>query len=126
MRVALLSNFWYRVGGLERVMLADAAGLSERGNEVAPFASAHPLNEPTPFAEYFPPNVDHGSLGRGLCVAGQAATAARLFSNRRAAAAFEPFAGPVLPAVGAPPRVSRQISPRALEPAPSLGIPPGS
>jgi len=123
MRIALLSNFWYRVGGLERVMLADAAGLTERGNEVAPFASAHPLNEPTPFAEYFPPNVDHGSLGRGLGVAGKAATAARLFSNRRAASAFERFAGQFSPDVVHQHGVSRQLSPSVLERAHSLGLP---
>src|SRR5512141_2827611 len=99
MKIALLSNFWYQRGGLERVMFADAAGLIERGHEVAQFASAHPLNGPTPCGQYFPPSVDHGALGQGQSSAGKAATAVRLFSNGQAVAAFDRFAAAVSPDV---------------------------
>ena len=63
-RIALVSNFWYRRGGLERVMLADARELEARGNKVGAFASAHALNEPSRHSSLFPPSVDHGALGR--------------------------------------------------------------
>ncbi len=123
MKIALLSNFWYQRGGLERVMFADAAGMIERGHEVAPFASAHPLNGPTPFSQYFPPNVDHGSLGRGQGFASRAATAVRLFSNGQAVSTFERFAAAFSPNVVHQHGVSRQLSPSVLARAHALGIP---
>ena len=80
-----LSNFWYVRGGLERVMFADADGLRARGHDVAPFASAHAGNEASPYADLFPPNVDHGALGRGIGSRRRARTAVRLFHNPVAA-----------------------------------------
>lgn len=119
----MLSNFWYQRGGLERVMLADAAGLQERGHDVVPFASAHPLNEPTAYTAYFPASVDHGSLGRGQTVAERAATAVRLFHNPSAVAAFDRLVADVRPQVVHQHGVSRQLSPSVLERAHRLGIP---
>lgn len=123
MRIALLSNFWYQRGGLERVMLSDAAGLQERGHEVVPFASAHPLNDRAAYAGYFPTSVDHGSLGRGQTVSERASTAVRLFHNRGAVAAFDRLVSDARPEVVHQHGISRQLSPSVLERAHQLGIP---
>ncbi|MEM8557120.1 MAG: glycosyltransferase family 4 protein [Bacteroidota bacterium] len=49
----------YRVaGGSDRYMLVLEALLEERGHEVIPFAAAHPDNQPTPWARFFPTGVD--------------------------------------------------------------------
>src|SRR5438094_8560469 len=89
MKITLASNFWYLRGGLERVMFAEASGLRERGHEVRPFASAHPLNEPASTSSYFPPSVDHGALGREQGPIDRALTAARLVHHGRAVRAFK-------------------------------------
>jgi glycosyltransferase involved in cell wall biosynthesis len=123
MRIALLSNFWYQRGGLERVMLSDAVGLQDRGHLVVPFASDHPLNEPTPFASYFPASVDHGALGKDQSFAGRATTAVRLFHNAEAVAAFDRLVAEARPQVVHQHGVSRQLSPSVLERAHELGIP---
>jgi glycosyltransferase involved in cell wall biosynthesis len=121
--IALLSNFWYQRGGLERVMLDDAAGLTERGHKVAPFASAHPLNEPTPYAQYFSANVDHGALGSDQDMKGRVGTAIRLFKNRSAAHLFDAFADAMQPDVVHQHGLSRQLSADVLERAHARGIP---
>ena len=123
MNIGLLSNFWYIRGGLERVMFADADGLRARGHLVLPFASAHARNEPSPYANLFPPNVDHGALGVGMGLADRARAAARLFHNRVAATAFDDFAEQARPDVVHQHGLARQFSPSVLECAHSRGIP---
>jgi glycosyltransferase involved in cell wall biosynthesis len=123
MKVALVGNFWYRRGGLERVMLADAAGLESRGHSVAPFASAHPLNDPTPYAHHFPAGVDHGALGRDLGLVGRIKAAVRLIHNGPAVAAFDRFLSDVRPDIVHQHGTSRQLSPSILALAKSRGIP---
>lgn len=123
MRIALLSNFWYIRGGLERVVMGDAQGLEQRGHEVFPFASAHQLNERAPTAEFFPPNVDHGTLGAGLGLSRRVSEAVRLFHNRRAADHFEAFADAARPDLVHQHGLARQFSPSVLERAKARGLP---
>lgn len=123
MRIALVSNFWYQRGGLERVMLADAEQLAARGHEVAGFASAHALNERSPYDSFFPPGVDHSTLGRDQDLRGRAGTALRLFRNSIAVGAFDRFADAFRPDVVHQHGVSRQMSASVLARAHSRGIP---
>lgn len=123
MNIALLSNFWYLRGGLERVMLGDARGLEARGHRVGPFASAHPLNEPAPYAQYFPVSVDHGALGAGLRLRDRATVALRLFHNRAAVKGFDRFADGFRPDVIHQHGLSRQLSVSVLERAHARGLP---
>ena len=123
MRIALLSNFWYVRGGLERVMFADARGLEARGYVVAPFASAHALNEPNPFGDLFPPNVEHGALGVGLGVLERLRAAAHLFYNSEAVSAFDRFSVRFRPDLVHQHGLARQFSPAVLEHAHRRGIP---
>lgn len=123
MRIALLTNFWYVRGGLERVVLADAHGLEERGHQVLPFASAHALNDEAATSRFFPPNVDHAALGRGLGPIERARTAVQVVHNRQAAKAFGMFVDSVQPDVVHQHGLARQFSPSVLETASSRGLP---
>jgi glycosyltransferase involved in cell wall biosynthesis len=123
MRIALLSNFWYRRGGLERVMFADAEGLAARGHTIAPFASAHRLNENTPYSRFFPTSVEHGDLGGGMGKTERARTAFRLFHNGPAVSAFGRFLDEFRPDVVHQHGTSRQLSPSVLARAKSAGVP---
>lgn len=123
MRVAMVSNFWYRRGGLEQVMLAEAEGLTRRDHIVGPFASRHPSNEPSPYEDLFPSFVDHGALGRGVSAAAKAAIALRLFWNREATRAFDRFVDVFEPDLVHQHGTSRQLSVAVLERAHQRGIP---
>ena len=118
-----MGNFWYLRGGLERVMLADAHGLETRGHLVFPFASAHPLNEPTPYMDYFPPTVDLSSLGKGMDYLGRVKAAGRVIHNPGAVAAFDRFLEDLRPDVVHLHGTSRQLSPSVMARARSRGIP---
>jgi glycosyltransferase involved in cell wall biosynthesis len=122
-KIALVSNFWYRRGGLERVMLADAGELEARGHQVGAFASAHALNEPSRFSPLFPLSVDHGALGRDQRILERAATGARLFHNPAAVRAFDQFVEEFRPQVVHQHGLSRQLSASVLERAHALRIP---
>ena len=104
-------------------MLGDAQGLEGRGHVVAPFASAHPLNQPTWTSAYFPRSVNHGALGAGLGVAERVATAMRVVHNRGAAAAFDRFAKVARPDVVHQHGLARQFSPSVIERAHARGLP---
>jgi len=43
-RVLVANKFWYRRGGLERVMFDEIAWLEAAGHEVAHFSTTHPEN----------------------------------------------------------------------------------
>ena len=123
MRIGLLTNFWYVRGGLERVVFGDARGLGQRGHVVLPFASAHDLNEPADTGRFFPPNVEHGSLGSGMGLRQRGSAAISLFHNRDAAMAFDQFADACRPDVVHQHGLARQFSPSVLERAKARGIP---
>ena len=123
MRIALLSNFWYRRGGLETVMTTDARLLEGRGHRVAGFAAAHPLNDPAEFSRFFPPLTEHGDVGRGFGAADKLRSAGRLFSNRAAVRGFEAFAEAFEPDVVHQHGLSRQLSASVLEAAKRRGLP---
>jgi glycosyltransferase involved in cell wall biosynthesis len=122
-RISLVSNFWYRRGGLERVMFADSDGLSRRGHVVAPFASAHGLNEMSPYARYFPECVNHGALGLGQSFADRARIAIRIVHNSSAVASFDDYLDEFRPDVVQQHGTTRQLSPSVLLRARSRGIP---
>lgn len=123
MRIGLVTGFWYRRGGQERVVFIDRGGLVERGHVVEGFASAHALNEEATYARLFPPSVDHGALGRDQDIGSRIRTAARLFHNEQATRAFDRFVDEFQPDLIHQHGISRQMSPAVLERAHALGLP---
>lgn len=55
MRILSISQNYYVVGGMDRMMFEQARILEERGHEVVPFTAADPADEPSPWAVRFPP-----------------------------------------------------------------------
>jgi glycosyltransferase involved in cell wall biosynthesis len=113
MRILVANKFWYRRGGLESVMFDEIAWLEGAGHAVAHFSTAHPLNDPSPWDEYFVPYVELGADGP-LGPAQRAMAAMRLFSNRDAARRFDELCATFNPDVIHVHGIHRQISPSIL------------
>jgi glycosyltransferase involved in cell wall biosynthesis len=122
LKVLVVSKFWYARGGLERVMFDEIAGLEQRGHEVVHFSTAHPLNDPSPFAEYFVPYLEIGADG-GLGAADKARAAVRMFANGEARRRFARLLDDTSPALVHIHGIHRQISPSILFEAAARGIP---
>jgi glycosyltransferase involved in cell wall biosynthesis len=122
MRVLVASKFWYRRGGLERVMFDETAWLESAGHTVAHFATTHPANEQSPWSSYFTPYLE---LGRdsGLSSREKVRAAVHMFSNREAARRFQQLVDDFGPDVVHLHGIHRQISPSILAPAIRRGVP---
>ncbi len=53
MRILYANKYYYLKGGCERVLFTEMELMKSRGHEVAIFASQHPQNQPSEFAEHF-------------------------------------------------------------------------
>ncbi len=64
MRILTISQNYYVVGGMDRMMFEQARILEERGHEVVPFTAADPADQPSPWAVRFPhaARTDHTPL----------------------------------------------------------------
>jgi len=58
MRILMVQTFYYYRGGDSTYMLGLTKLLEEKGHEVVPFSMQHPLNLPTPYADYFVSEID--------------------------------------------------------------------
>lgn len=81
MKVLLINKFFYPKGGAEVSFLKTADLLEQRGHRVSFFAMDHPLNPPSPFAEYF---VSHVEFDEHLGGFRQVTAAARLLYSLEA------------------------------------------
>lgn len=120
MRVLVANKFWYRRGGLERVMFDEIAWLEAAGHETAHFSMTHPDNEASPWERFFVPYIE---LGGGAKGSDSLVAAARMFDNRVAARRFgelfEAFGPDVVHVHG----IHRQMSPSILAVARRAGVP---
>jgi len=55
MKIVIANNFYYLRGGSERVLFEEKRILEENGHQVFVFSQAHPNNEHSEYANYFPP-----------------------------------------------------------------------
>ena len=58
MRILLVNKFYYRRGGDCIVVQRTEDMLRKHGHEVGVFAMDYPLNDPSPWSEYFAPEID--------------------------------------------------------------------
>lgn len=84
MRILVANKFWYRRGGLERVMFDEVSWLQALGHEVADFSTTHPANERSEWSRYHVPYLELGQDG-GLGTREKIQAVARIFWNRDAA-----------------------------------------
>ena len=122
MRVLVANKFWYRRGGLERVMFDEIAWLEAAGHEVAHFSTTHPENQASPWSDYFVPYLELGADG-GLSARGKAVAVARMFYNREAARRFARLIDDFRPDLVHVHGIHRQLSPSILEVARRKGVP---
>jgi glycosyltransferase involved in cell wall biosynthesis len=122
MRVLVANKFWYRRGGLERVMFDEIAWLVEAGHEVAHFSTTHPDNMQSDWAAYFVEYLELGASGN-LPLDRKIKAAGRMFHNGEAARRFERLVADFRPDVVHAHGIHRQISPSILEVARRHGVP---
>lgn len=109
MRILVANKFWYRRGGLERVMFDEIAWLRQAGHEIAHFSTSHPDNVPSPWADYFAPYLELRPSG-SLSVREKLTVATRLFYNAAAARQFSRLLSDFQPDVVHAHGIRRQIS----------------
>jgi len=122
MRILVANKFWYRRAGLERVMLDEVRWLEAAGATVAHFSTAHPENDPSPWAEYFVPYLELGPHG-GLTLGEKALATLRLFRSTEAARRFGRLLADFRPDIVHIHGIHRQLSPSILEVAHRRGVP---
>jgi glycosyltransferase involved in cell wall biosynthesis len=113
MRILVANKFWYRRGGLERVMFDEIALLASAGHEVAHFSMAHPENDSSRWSEFFVPYLEMGQSG-SLTSAEKLLAAGRMFHNGEAARRFERLIHVFAPDIIHVHGIHRQISPSIL------------
>jgi len=122
MRVLVVSKFWYRRGGLERVMFDECKWLADSGHELAHFSTQHPQNDPSPWDGYFAPHLELGQ-GRRLTPSQTVTAALRMFHNEEAARRFRTLLNDFRPNVVHAHGVHHQLSPSILTTARRAGVP---
>lgn len=123
MRIVMVANWWYRRGGLGRVMFAEAEGLTQAGHEVIGFAASHDENLPSRASQYFPPFVETSAGGTGMSSLARVKAAANMVYNRDAARRFAALLDDLKPDLIHVQNTVRQLSPAILGPASSRHIP---
>jgi len=121
-RVLMANKFWFRRGGLERVMFDEIEWLESAGHEVAHFSTAHPANMDSPWAAFFVPYLELGP-GETLSSVDRLRAATRMFANRQAAQRFDRLLDQFRPDVVHVHGIHRQISPSILAAARRHGVP---
>lgn len=122
MRILIASKFWYRRGGLERVMFDEIAWLEAAGHETAHFSTSHPENDPSPWSDYFAPYLEIGGHG-SVTLREQVTAALRMFWNAKAAHRFARLLRDFRPDIVHVHGIHRQISPSILLEAKRAGVP---
>lgn len=59
MKILQVNKYYYLRGGSERYLFEISSLLENAGHEVIPFSMASERNEPSPFAEFFIPEIDY-------------------------------------------------------------------
>ena len=103
-------------------MFDEIGWLEEAGHEIAHFSTAHPKNDPSPWAGYFVPYLELGA-DAGLSTRESLVAAARLFHNGEAARRFTRLLDDFRPDVVHAHGIHRQISTSILGVARGRKIP---
>ena len=122
MRILVANKFWYRRGGLERVMFDEIAWFEAAGHETAHFSTRHPQNDPSPWSSYFAPYLELGADGSAT-PREQATATGRMFWNAKAARRFARLLRDFRPDIVHVHGIHRQISPSILREARRAHVP---
>ena len=103
-------------------MFDEVAWLESAGHQTAHFSTQHPLNEPSPWSDYFVPYLELGE-GSNLRTTQKLRAAARMFYSREAATRFTRLLLDFHPDVVHVHGIHRQLSSSLLVAARERGIP---
>lgn len=121
MRILHVNKFLYRRGGAEAYMLDVARLQRERGDDVAFFGMRHPDNEPQPYANRFPDEVEFEPPPSS--VLGKARAAARMFWSTSAARGIDAVLADFEPDVVHLHNIYHHLSPSILRPVAARRVP---
>jgi len=122
LKILVANKFWFRRGGLERVMFDEITWLEAAGHEVGHFSTRHPENDASPWSDHFVPYLDLG-VHSSLTHRQRALAAERAFWNLEAARRFARLLRDFRPDVVHLHGIHRQISPSILVEARRAGVP---
>jgi glycosyltransferase involved in cell wall biosynthesis len=111
MKVLLANKFFYDHGGPETVLFATRDLLAARGHDVIDFAMQDARNRPSPYAAYFPPNMDLQSVRPTLS---SAKTALRFLDSHIAAKEMRRLVHDTRPDVAHLHSINHQLTPSII------------
>jgi len=118
--ILMVHKYWWPKAGAENYVLGLTRMLEAAGHTVVPFAMSHPNNLPTPYARYFPSEVEFRGPRRPLSDLGRAA---RVLWSREARARLEQLLAATPIDVAHLHNIAHQLSPSILGPLARRGIP---
>lgn len=115
-----INNYFYPRGGAEVLFLEQNRLLEGAGWQVVPFAMRHPQNLPTPWADYFPDEIEFGrSYGLGT----KLLHAQRVIFSLQARRKIHDLLGRVRPRIAHAHNIYHHLSPSILPALRKAGIP---
>jgi glycosyltransferase involved in cell wall biosynthesis len=115
-----INNYFYPRGGAEVLFLEQNRLLERAGWQVVPFAMRHPDNLPTPWAEYFPDEIE---LGRRYGLADKLKRAQRVIFSLQARSKLRDLLKRARPRIAHAHNVYHHLSPSILPMLRKRGIP---
>ncbi len=115
-----INNYFYPRGGAEVLFLEQNRLLEGIGWDVVPFAMRHPKNLPSPWAKYFPDEIE---LGGGYGFAGNLLRAQRVIYSMQARKKMRALLDRVHPRVAHAHNIYHHLSPSILPMLRKRGIP---
>jgi glycosyltransferase involved in cell wall biosynthesis len=115
-----INNYFYPRGGAEMVFLEQNRLLEDVGWQVVPFAMRHPDNLPTPWASYFPDEIE---LGRSYGLGASLLRAQRVIFSLQARQKMRDLLRRVRPRIAHAHNVYHHLSPSILPLLRKRGIP---
>jgi glycosyltransferase involved in cell wall biosynthesis len=115
-----INNYYYPRGGAEVLFLEHNRMFENIGWQVVPFAMRHAKNLPTPWADYFPDELEFGAE-YGL--AGKLVRAPRVIYSRQARQRMRRLLGGVQPSVAHVHNIYHHLSPSVLPLLKERGVP---
>jgi glycosyltransferase involved in cell wall biosynthesis len=115
-----VNNYYYRRGGAEVMFLEQNRMLEEAGWQVVPFAMNHADNLPTPWAKYFPDEIE---FGQNYSAAGKLVRASRVIYSLQARQKLNELLGVFSPRIAHIHNIYHHLSPSILSLLRDRGVP---
>jgi glycosyltransferase involved in cell wall biosynthesis len=115
-----INNYFYPRGGAEVVFLEQNRLFEDAGWQVVPFAMRHPQNLPTPWADYFPDEIE---FGRSYGLATKLLHAQRVIFSLQARKRMRALLAQVRPRIAHAHNIYHHLSPSILPSLRQAGIP---